>query len=154
VKKSTSFDCSLKVLSLRDHSEAELRRKLKEKGYAGEEIDQTVARLNELSYLDDLRFARSFASSSVRNGRGYGSRLKMELTRRGVAADIVAQVLGELAQEYSEAELLRELVARRYAGFDAETATDKEKRKVVGYLQRKGFPLSAIFREFKGHGYD
>ena len=149
MKRGSPFDCSLRVLALRDHSEAELSRKLKEKGYQEEEIAATVARLKELGYLDDARFARGFAASAIRNGRGYGSRLKLELARRGVAAGIVAEVLAEISEEFSEAELLAGLLARRYAGFDPETATEKEKRQVIGYLQRKGFSLSAIFTQLK-----
>lgn len=146
MKQGSPFDASLRILSLRDHSVAELKRKLKEKGYA-EGVEESLERLRELGYLDDARFARQFASSSVRNGRGYGARLKLELTRRGVDAGIVSEVLGELSEEFSEAELLSELMERRFAGFDPETASDKEKRRVVGYLQRKGFSLSAIFKK-------
>jgi regulatory protein len=144
------FDCSLRVLALRDHSEAELRRKLKDKGYQEEGIEQSVARLKELGYLDDARFARSFAASALRNGRGYGARLKLELARRGIEPRIVTEVLAEMDQEFSEKELLAQLLARRYPGFDPTLATDKEKRRVVGYLQRKGFSLSAIFAQLKG----
>ena len=149
MRRGTAIDCSLKVLTLRDHSEAELRKKLTGKGFEEEEIEASVTRMKELGYLDDLRFARSFASSALRNGRGVGPRLKLELAKRGVAGSIVGQVLDELSEEYSERELLAELVARRYPGFDPATATDKEKRRIVGYLQRKGFSLSAIFHELR-----
>ncbi|QWV96958.1 recombination regulator RecX [Geomonas nitrogeniifigens] len=149
MQRGSAFDCSLRVLTLRDHSEGELRKKLSGKGYQEGEIEASVARMKELGYLDDLRFARSFASSALRNGKGVGPRLKLELSRRGVAGNIVSQVLDELALEYSEAELLTQLMQRRYPGFDAATASDKEKRRIVGYLQRKGFSLSAIFRELK-----
>ena len=149
MQRGTAFDCCLRVLTLRDHSEGELRRKLSGKGYAEQEIEESILRVKDLGYLDDLRFARSFASSALRNGKGFGPRLKLELSRRGVAGSIVNQVLEELAGEYSERELLAQLVERRYPGFDAATASDKEKRRVVGYLQRKGFSLAAIFRELK-----
>ena len=149
MQRGTAFDCCLRVLTLRDHSEGELRRKLSGKGYAEQEIEESILRVKDLGYLDDLRFARSFASSALRNGKGFGPRLKLELSRRGVAGSIVNQVLEELAGEYSERELLAQLVERRYPGFDAATASDKEKRRVVGYLQRKGFSLVAIFRELK-----
>jgi len=148
VKRGSAFDSALRILGLRDHSEAELRRKLKEKGYE-DGVEEAVARLKELSYLDDERFARQFASSSVRNGRGYGARLRLELARRGVAAGIVSEVLAELAEEVSESELLKGLMERRFAGFDPETADEKERRRVVGYLQRKGFSLSAILKQLK-----
>ena len=154
MQRGSAFDSSLKILSLRDHSEAELRRKLAGKGYEEQGIEESVARLKELGYLDDLRFARSFASSALRNGRGYGGRLKLELSRRGVAPGIVSEVLAELSAEYDERELLAQLIERRYPAFDAATAPDKEKRKVVGYLQRRGFSLSAIFAALKGEsGY-
>ena len=149
MQRGTAFDCCLRVLTLRDHSEGELRRKLSGKGYAEQEIEESILRVKDLGYLDDLRFARSFASSALRNGKGFGPRLKLELSRRGVAGSIVNQVLEELAGEYSERELLAQLIERRYPGFDAATASDKEKRRVVGYLQRKGFSLAAIFRELK-----
>jgi regulatory protein len=152
VKRGTPLDTSLRVLSLRDHSEAELRTKLKQKGYE-EGVDETIARLKELGYLDDRRFARQFVSSSVRNGRGFGARLRMELAKRGVAAGIVAEVLSELESEVSERELLSAVISRRFAGFDPETATEKERRKVVGYLQRKGFSLSAIFAQLRSGSF-
>ena len=149
MQRGSAFDCCLRVLALRDHSEAELRRKLKDKGYPPEEIEESVVRLIGLGYLDDARFARSFASSALRNGRGYGVRLKQELARRGVAATIVEMVLADLDEEFSEGDLLEQTIARRFAGFDPESATDKEKRRVIGYLQRKGFSLSAIFARLR-----
>ncbi|GFO68648.1 regulatory protein RecX [Geomonas limicola] len=141
---STPMESALRVLTLRDHSEAELRRKLKEKGFS-EGVEETVVRLKELGYLDDARFARSYATSALRNGRGYGSRIKQELARRGVAEAIIRETLAELDQEFDEGELLRETIERRFASFDVKSAPDKEKRKVVGYLSRKGFSLRAIF---------
>ena len=154
MQRGTPFDCALRVLALRDHSEAELRRKLKQKGYQAEESEQTLARLRELGYLDDARFARQFAASALRNGRGYGARLKLELARRGVAEALIREALSELSQEFGEAELLDRMLARRFAGFQAAGATDKEKRRVVGYLQRKGFSLSAILARLDTHSID
>ena len=151
MQQGSPFDCALRVLALRDHSEAELRRKLKQKGYDEAGVEASVARLKELGYLDDARFARGFAESSIRNGRGYGARLKLELSRRGVAGGIIQEALAELSEEYGETEVLSRTIERRYPGFDPGSASDKEKRKVVGYLQRKGFSLSAILAGLKIH---
>jgi regulatory protein len=153
VQRGTVFDCALRVLTLRDHSEAELRRKLKEKGYL-EGVEETVERLRELGYLDDARFARSFAASAIRNGRGYGARLKMELSRRGVAGPIIQEALAALGEEFEETGVLADTIARRFAGFDPSSATEKEKRRVVAYLQRKGFTISAILTALKTHSTD
>jgi len=149
MQRASAFDCALRVLALRDHSEAELRRKLKAKGYDEQETTGSVARLQELGYLDDARFARSFAASSIRNGRGYGARLKQELARRGVAGAIVQATLAELSEEFEETGVLASTMERRYPGFDPAIATDKEKRRIVAYLQRKGFTLGAILAALK-----
>jgi len=149
MQRASAFDCALRVLALRDHSEAELRRKLKAKGYDEPEITGSVARLLELGYLDDVRFALSFAESSIRNGRGYGARLKLELARRGVAGAIVQATLAELSEDFEESGVLASTIERRYPGFDPAIATDKEKRRIVAYLQRKGFTLGAILAALK-----
>jgi regulatory protein len=150
VQTGSPFDCSLRILALRDHSEFELRTKLRQKGYEESGIAECLTRLRELGYLDDARFARHFASSAIRNGRGYGTRLKLELARRGVESGIISETLSELSDEFSERDVLGDLVARRFSGFDPERATEKERRRVVGYLQRKGFSLSAIMQQLKG----
>ena len=148
--RGTPFDAALRILTLRDHSEAELARKLAAKGCSPEEVGATLERLKELGYLDDRRFARRFAESALENGRYVGARLKQELARRGVAAPLVEETLQELDQRDEEV-LLAELVARRYATFDPATASDKEKRRVIGFLSRKGFSLGAIFRHLKAN---
>jgi regulatory protein len=149
MQRGSAFDCSLRVLSLRDHSEAELRRKLKGKGYEEEEIEDSIARLKAQGFLDDLRFARLFASSAMRNGRGYGGRVKLELARRGVGQELAIAALTELAEEFPESSMLAQMISRRFASFDPSLATEKERRRVIGYLQRKGFALDAIFATLK-----
>ena len=149
MQRASAFDCALRVLALRDHSEAELRRKLKAKGYDEPEVTESVTRLQELGYLDDTRFARCFAESSIRNGRGYGARLRQELARRGVAGAIVQETLAELSEEFEETGVLASTMERRYPGFVPAAATDKEIRRIVAYLQRKGFTLGAILAALK-----
>ena len=49
----TVRECALALLEFRDRTERELRRKLKEREYSTEEIDETVLFLKEYRYLDD-----------------------------------------------------------------------------------------------------
>lgn len=144
-----ALDCAIRALARRDHSEEELRRKLREKEYAAEIIGEVVAKLTRLGYLDDRRFARSWAESAIRNGRGYGPRLRLELNRRGVSAEIQQEVLEELGETYDESETLAALLARKFPGFAPGSATEKEKRRIVSYLQRRGFSLGRIFNQLR-----
>lgn len=97
-----------------------------------------------LGYLDDSRFARQWAESAVRNGRGFGPRIRLELLRRGVAEMIISEVLVSLTGDYQERQVLESVVARKFGSFDYRKADDREKRRIVSYLQRRGFSLSLI----------
>lgn len=135
---------ALAMLSRRDRSENEVRRRLASKGFSEEIIDGTVARLEEARYLDDRRFALLFAESAIRNGRGYGFRLRWDLSRRGVDEAVIAEALEELDAEYDELAVLGALMARKFADFDPLTAGERGKRRVMAYFQRRGFSLAAI----------
>lgn len=141
-----AFAAALRILSRRDHSEAELRRKLGDREYQGAVQDGVVARLKDLGYLDDRRSARQWAESAVRSGRGFGPKLRMELTRRGFPPEIVAETLAGIAAHNDERELVREILARKFPAFDPLTASDRDRRRVMGYLQRRGFAAGVLFR--------
>jgi len=145
----TPLALALNLLSRRDHSEAELRRKLAPKGFLPEELDKAMTRLKEAGYLDDSRFAHSFAEAAIRNGRGYGFRLQLELSRRGIQDEIVENTLADLGAEYEEIATLSELMARKFEGFDPQQADERQKRRVISYFQRRGFSLAAIVRVFR-----
>ncbi|MRR55858.1 MAG: regulatory protein RecX [Deltaproteobacteria bacterium] len=148
----TPLALALNLLSRRDHSEAELRKKLFPKGFTAEALDETMARLKSAGYLDDRRFARSFAESALRNGRGYGFRLRLEMSRRGIAAEIIEETLAALGDEYEEITTLSELMARKFEGFDPQQADERQKRRVISYFQRRGFSLAAIVRVIRDRG--
>ena len=140
---------ALRILTRRDMSSAELSHRLTCKGFPETIVEETVSRLREAGYIDDRRFARLWAESAIRNGRGYGPRLRMELARQRVPDEIAADVLASLASEYDEMEILAKLLARKFNGFISSSATDREKRRVVNYLQRRGFSIAAIFEAFR-----
>jgi len=142
--KAGALPVALRILARRDHSEAELRRKLQERGFGCGETEAAVIRMKGLGYLDDSRFARQWAESAVRNGRGFGPRIRLELLRRGVAETIISEVLVSLTGDYQERQVLESVVARKFGSFDCRKADDREKRRIVSYLQRRGFSLSLI----------
>jgi regulatory protein len=141
-----AFGIALRALSRRDHSEAEIRRKLVTKNFSPDSVDEVVAGLLDAGYLNDARFARAFAESAIRNRRGYGFRIRIDLLRRGIDEDIIEESLGMLGTEYEESALLKEMLAKRYPDFDPLQADDRQKRRVAGYFQRRGFSLAAIVR--------
>jgi regulatory protein len=71
------------------------------------------------------------------------------MRRRGLPPELVSEVLGRIAVEHDETEEVRAIVERRFSGFLFSSASDREKRRTVGFLQRRGFSLSAIMRALR-----
>jgi regulatory protein len=148
-KARRAYIMALRALGRRDHSEAELRRKMTDRGISAGVVDDVIDKLKQAGYLDDMKFALRWAESAVRNGKGYGFRLRYELSRRGIAEDVASEVAERMMAEYDEWEAVKALVARKFAGFAAQSADDRQKRRIMGYLQRRGFSLTAILQVFR-----
>jgi len=144
-----AWQYALRLLAARDYTSARLRKKLRDRLFSDADADAAIARLEAEQWLNDRRFAERFAESALAAGRFFGPRLRVELRRRGVPTELVDEVLGHALAEYDEGEELRVILDRRFPEFDATAAGDREKRRVVGFLQRRGFGLAAIFKAIK-----
>lgn len=148
---SDPFAAALRVLTRCDRSEAELREKLKQHGFALSAIDDAVKKCHEYNYLNDERYARERARSLMRTGRGVGHKIRLELRRRGLSDHHVELALELVESEFSSHDILRNQLDRRFPSFDYTTADDRQRRRVVSYFQRRGFSLEQIFNTLR-HG--
>ena len=140
---------ALKLLAARDYTSAGLRQKLRAKGFDEENLDSAVSRLENEGWISDRRFAERFAESAMASGRFYGGRLKLEMRRRGLDEDLTCEVIGRVTEGYDEDDEVRALIEKRYPGFSPSATDDREKRRMLGFLQRRGFGFSAIMRAIK-----
>jgi len=148
---SDPFAVALRILTYRDRSTSELAKKLRDRGFSRDETEATVDRCRELGYLDDKRFAATRARSLVSSGRAVGIRLLNELKKAGIDRTLAETALAEVENETDLRELIRELRQRKFPDFDFGTADDKEKNRVVNFLQRRGFPISMILDVLKNN---
>ncbi|BCR06169.1 hypothetical protein DESUT3_32380 [Desulfuromonas versatilis] len=143
-KRQDPYATALRLLAARDLSSFELAARLRRRGHADEQIDQVLKRCRELGYLDDRRYAEQRARSLQSSGRAVGRRLVAELKNRGLS-DAEAQRAQQAAgEEFAEAQVLRELFERRYPRFSYHQADERERRRVVNYFLRRGFPLALV----------
>jgi len=135
VQLRAAREAALRLLNVRERSAAELRIRLRRKGYDADVIASTLEGLAEQGLQDDGRFAEAFAETAT--ARGLASRrIQNELRARGVDKELAAAA----STEDPEAELARarELAAKRAArmgGLDPEARA----RRVAGLLARRGF---------------
>jgi len=139
------FAAALRLLTGRDRSEAELSEKLKQFGFSAEAIATALEKCREYSYLDDRRYALERSRAMLRNGRGFGIKILLELRRRGIDESTATAALETAAAEIDSDQLLRDQLQLRFPGFCYATADAKQRRRVVSFFQRRGFSLGQIF---------
>ena len=138
------YQYAVRLLTGRDYTVARVGQKLAAREVVGEDIEAVLLRLQREGWLDDRRFATRFAESALSSGRFYGARLRVEMRRRGFTAEMVHETLAPLLAESDEISEVRSAAERRYPGFSYSAASDRDKRRVIGFLQRRGFGFSAI----------
>ena len=143
-EESKPWSTALRILTRRDYSEAELRQRLTEKGFEQEPINDAIQRCIDLKYLDDARYAKNRATSLMRQGRAVGNRILVDLRQRGVKEETAQQALAEAREACNEDQVLASLLEKRFSDFNYNSAPAKERRRVVHFLQRRGFSLGRI----------
>ena len=121
--------------------EAYLRRKLRERGWDGEEeppVAALVERCVAAGYVDDAAYARSKAGSLRR--RGYGTRrIDQSLGAAGIAAELREEVRATLAEERAAALALAR--KRRLGPFGDRPFDRQGREKQLAVLLRAGHRL-------------
>ena len=133
---------ALRHLVRRDHSRAELARKLAAHGDANE-IDAVIERMGELGLQSDTRYAEAFVRGKA--GRFGASRLRSELARRGIDRDLIDEAIaGECVE--SEADRARAVLRGR---FTEPPADAREWARQARFLQTRGFAPDLIRKLLK-----
>src|SRR5688572_26232861 len=83
-KRSDPLYQAQAILSRRDHAEAEVRGKLKQKGFAEPQIEGAVAWLKQHRLLNDEAFARMYVENTLRFKPTGPRLLTQKLKQRGV----------------------------------------------------------------------
>ena len=144
------YKAALRILRHRWNSAAQLRLKLRVRNFDKQTIDATIARLTDEHWLDDQRFAGSFART--RAGKRVGPRrIARELAAAGVNEQVAGQALEEIADEdrvRADAVALCQkrirMLTRRHGAAFVRSAAGRNKLTV--YLLNQGYD-AALARE-------
>lgn len=135
---------ALRLLTGRDYTRKRLQEKLQSKGFPLCQQQQTVEKLVHAGYLDDRRYAERFVASVRETGRYTGFRLKQELRKRGLTSDLIDEILQQDDGQHDQLAKAMELVKRRYSDFNPGTADERYRRRVAGFLQRRGYGFEIV----------
>jgi SOS response regulatory protein OraA/RecX len=86
-------DYALGLIAKRDYAVAELARKLRQKGYPGQEVQPLVAEFAERELVSDVRYATNRWRYRQESSRWGKTRIVQELKQAGVAASVLAKLI-------------------------------------------------------------
>ncbi|CAM5478542.1 regulatory protein RecX [Rhodanobacter lindaniclasticus] len=137
--RRSAYDKALGLLARREHSRKELKTKLRQGGYEGEETVAALDRLGEQHYQDDDRFAEVLLRSRI--AQGYGPlRLRLELKSHGLNDARIRALLDAVEVDWVGAAAAQ--LRRRYGR--AGTADPAERARRAQFLLRRGFAAATV----------
>jgi regulatory protein len=139
------YASALRILKYRFNSAAELRRKLRSKGFERDAIEAAVARLASEKWLDDARYAAAYVRTRTLKKKG-SLRIRRELIRAGVADDVIASAVTENVDTDEERARALALAQRRMPILARKYAPDVVRNKLTVYLLNQGYD-AALVRE-------
>jgi len=156
LKADALWEYALKSLGARAHSIGELREKLRRRAERAGDIDGVLARLKEHRYLDDRRYAESFASARLSNEKLGRMRVIQELRARRVAPAVAERTVERVYQGVEEAALIEEWIRRKYRMAPREGLFQDRKDLAAAYrrLARAGFRTGEILKVLKRFAKD
>jgi regulatory protein len=132
------LDRALQILARREHSEAEVKRKLGLKGYASQEIHSTLKALKEMNYLSDERFARVYLKSLIQLRYG-ARRIQVKFREKGLPWQeaLYREILSEI--DVSPETQITHWIEKKSRLFKTDEPREKKYRKLLSFLLGKGF---------------
>lgn len=162
---------ALALLAARSRSRRELEERLLKRGFSPGDVAEALTELEKKGYLDDRRFALSWAKGRL-SGKPMGrARLRQELKAKGLRDEDIEEALKEVYAEADElqlalmaserklksikgAALSRSPDPERSEGEGEAKGLDPEKRrqKLFRFLKRRGFPPQTIWKALGEEG--
>ncbi len=133
------LNAAVHYLSYRPRSESELKERLRQRGFAGDSLKAVITRLKEQGMVDDMAFAQFWKDNRESFSPRSQRLTKLELRQKGVANDIIDQVVDDIDDDDSAYRAAlskaRSLPRSDYPSF---------RRRLGEFLKRRGFSFGVI----------
>jgi regulatory protein len=135
---------ALDYLAHKPRTEQEVRRKLERQDLPRPVVDDVVARLYELNYLDDEEYAHDYVRNRFASKKYGPVRLQRELVERGVDRALAETAVADFFADEDPTAAARTHAEKRWSRLDDDDPR-RRKQKLYRYLRRRGFTNDTIY---------
>jgi regulatory protein len=144
-----TFERAVKLLAAKPRSVAELRdRLLRGKSIDEEVVETVIARLREYGYLNDERFAFSYASYKVKQRPVGRRRLERDLKFKKIDSAVANEALEMVFAETPEEQLIDQAIAKRLR-IRGKPKNRAEAKSLFDHLLRQGFEFELVSEKIR-----
>lgn len=136
---------ALDYLAHKPRTEEEVRRKLRDQEVPTSVVDDVVARLYELSYLDDEEYARNYVRNRFASKKYGPVRIRRELVKRGIDRHLADGAVADLFADKDVYAAARQHAEKRWSHLSDDEDLRRRKQKLYRYLRRRGFTSDTIY---------
>ncbi len=147
-KQASAEGIALRLLSFRDHSREELRRKLIARKISAPEAEEALERLERQGFLDDARYARRLAAHLSKEKLVGNQRILQKLIQKGIHSDCIQEAREEAERDFPSRERIKRLLQRKLKNRVPSELSIQEKTKLGRYFYQQGFSWSEIQEAF------
>ncbi len=130
----------LKLLARREHTRAELTRKLAEHAEDPAELESVLDDFERRGWLSEKRVVEQVVHA--RRSRYGARRIERDLRAKGVSGEAVEAAMSGLKE--GEVDAAREVWRRKFGGRIARTPADRAKQ--ARFLQGRGFDMDVVMK--------
>ena len=131
-------------MAAKQRSVEELRERLLEgRGATPQIVETVIERLREYGYLDDARYAQSYASLRVQQRPIGRQRLQRDLWLKKIDKQTAEAALDQVFEQTPEEDLIDKAIAKRVR-LRGTPKTREDAKKLFDHLLRQGFPFELV----------
>ena len=148
--RKRAFERAVKLLAAKPRSIAELRQRLLQgRGTDQATVDLVISRLREYGYLDDEKFAFSYAALKIKQRPVGRRRLEQDLKFKKVDKQVAAEALELAYAETPEEDLIDRAIDKRLRT-RGRPSNRTEAKSLFDYLLRLGFEYELVSDKVSG----
>lgn len=134
---------AMNLLKSRAYTAFQLREKLEAGGYPKKIIEEAIDYVASFGYVNDSQYAMDFIEYNKE--KKSKNRIFMDLYKKGISKELIEEAwkdaVGEDRQELEKEQIIHWIKKKN---FPLETASLREKQKMMAFLYRKGFTNELI----------
>ena len=147
------LEYAVKSLASKMKSERDLRQRMRDRAEPGEAgveaMDGVIAKLKELGYLSDERFAADYTRMRQENEKFGKRRVQQGLMQKGIATELTNKTLTAAYDEVDEVALAKQYVERKRM---KKPEGDKEVARAMRRLVGAGFSVGTVWKVLRNWG--